>query len=476
FLYLAETQHMAWGYLEVPPFTSLMGWISTSIFGDSIHAVRLFPLIFGSLTMFLALRITKLLGGNKWAIILTGIIMLLSPAFLRTSLLYQPVVFNVFFWTLLTYLLIRLIQTKKATYWYYIGISIGIGFLNKYSILFYALGIFLGLLLTSNRKWLKQKEPYLAAVIALIITSPNLYWQWAHNFPIMNHMAELSETQLVHMNPLIFLTGQILMLLLGCIVWLPGLIGLFTHQSFKDYKIIGFIYLTVIILLLALSGKDYYSMGLYPGLVAFGAVYLGKRLATKRAYLYIVCALLILTYIPMLPLGIPLLPSKNAISYFKTMSNFGMQSALRWEDGEYRALPQDYADMFGWEETVANVAELYHSLPDSIKATTIIEGGGYHHAGPLNYYREKYDLPETYSFSANFLLWLDENSKFENMIYISDNNSTASSFFQEVTLVDSVSNPYARDRGYITFRSKPVEDLGPVWKRLIRERRAFLER
>ena len=42
--------------------------------------------------------------------------------------------------------------------------------------------------------------------------------------------------------------------------------------------------------------------------------------------------------------------------------NFGFESRLRWEDGKYYALPQDYADMNGWEELTQKVAKIYQLL------------------------------------------------------------------------------------------------------------------
>ena len=40
-----------------------------------------------------------------------------------------------------------------------------------------------------------------------------------------------------------------------------------------------------------------------------------------------------------------------------------IEAAVRTNTGETGELPQDYADMLGWEEQVAAVARVYHALP-----------------------------------------------------------------------------------------------------------------
>ncbi len=68
--YLACSDHLAFGYVDLAPLIAWLARGSRVIFGDSIHAIRLLPaLAFGAevaLTGFL----TRELGGRKWAIFL----------------------------------------------------------------------------------------------------------------------------------------------------------------------------------------------------------------------------------------------------------------------------------------------------------------------------------------------------------------------------------------------------------------------
>jgi hypothetical protein len=57
------------------------------------------------------------------------------------------------------------------------------------------------------------------------------------------------------------------MLLPVLFVWIGGLAWLLKNNA---YRIVGFLYLTVILLLMLGSGKGYYALGAYPMLIAAG--------------------------------------------------------------------------------------------------------------------------------------------------------------------------------------------------------------
>ena len=150
---------------------------------------------------------------------------------------------------------------------------------------------------------------------------------------------------------------------------------------------------------------------------------------------------------------------------------FGLDGPLYWEDGKIYPLPQDYADMHGWEEMVAQVAELYHSLSPAERKSCLIYGGSYGHAGPINYYRKKYDLPESYSFVGSFLTWIPDSIDFDRQIMIDDRLHQQSNWFHSMQLVDQIQNPNAREKGYIYYRTDPKIDVKKEWAKLVAERK-----
>jgi len=472
YLYLAEAEHLSWGYMEVPPMIAFLGAF-IRFFGDGIYWIKLFPALFGASILILIAMMVRDMGGKRWAQGVACIAFIIVPAFLRTHHLFQPVFLNQFMWVLLSYFIIRLIKTENAKYWYIIGIVLGIGMLTKYSIVFPIIGFAGGLLLTKERKWLGQKEPYIAALIALLIFMPNLLWQYNHNFPIVTHMEDLRATQLVHVEPLSFITGQFLMLFAASLLWLPGLIALFGKRM-KNFRLIAWVYLILLGVLLITSGKGYYTLGIYPVLIAAGAVWWEGIIVRKQWLRIGLPAVIVISSLGTIPYGIPVLPVDKMVSYCKWMSdNMGLSSMLVWEDGIMRSLPQDYADMYGWEEMVSNVSKFYHSLTPEEQAKCNLWGGGYGHAGAMLFYADKYDLPkDVTSFNASFVFWAKDEAVFDRQIMVDDRYYLDSSYFGNVELIDSTHNIYARDPGYIYYRTEPLVDIPSAYRDLVKENQA----
>lgn len=462
FLYIDESRHLAWGFLEIPPLTPFLGKVVMTIAGDSVFGVRLLPALVSAAIILLIGRIVKELGGGKWAMILACLAFLLSPAFLRTGTLYQPVGLDIFWWVVLSLVVLLIVKQKQNPsqerrgpsvqgVYVLLGLCLGLGWLTKYSIAFMALAVFGAVIITRQRKCISWPHLGLALVIALALALPNIAWQYLHNFPVVTHMEELATTQLVHVNPLGFLAGQFLMQFAGVLVWLPGVIWLLVSKSAAPFRFLGWTYIIVVALIMAMSGKDYYTLGIYPVMMAAGGVAIERWLTNRsRAWLWSLAGVITLLNLPALPLGLPLLKVEKLIQYCALLEKVGIEQ--RWEDGEIYPIPQDYADMQAWEEIPQMVAGVYHALPPERRQTCAIYGGSYVHAGALNYYRDKYGLPEAFSLNATYILWAPEDPQFDNMIMVDNRWQDTSSLFYHHVFIDSISYPYTRDPGYVFYR------------------------
>ncbi len=110
YLYYAQSEHLAWGYVSVPPSIAVIGKLATSIFGNTVFGLRFFPALIGAFNLIIIGLFIKELGGKKKAIILACLAYLLSPSYLHTNALFQPVAFNHFYWLLSGYLILRMIK------------------------------------------------------------------------------------------------------------------------------------------------------------------------------------------------------------------------------------------------------------------------------------------------------------------------------------------------------------------------------
>ncbi len=457
YLYLAEGHHLAWGYLEVPPLLSVFAWLSNAL-GGSMFWVKFWPNLFGSFTIIFVGRIIISLGGKNFALLL-GALPFIAGGYMRLFYLLHPNFLDVFFWTLMAFSIIRYLQSSNNKWLYLFGISVGLGLLSKYSSAFYAASIVAGLLTTRQRKIFSNKHLYFALLLAFIIFLPNLLWQYNHNFPIVTHMQELQEEQLQFISPFNFIVAQLMMNLPFIFIWISGLLFVVISEKGKQFRLFAWAYIAVIILLLILHGKDYYALGAYPVLFAFGGFYLEKVTAIRFKWTrYVMIAVPIILCIIAMPLIMPVAKPAALAAYYKKMG-MDKDGAMRWEDQQFHPLPQDFADMIGWREMAQQLAKNWHTLTPEQQKNTIIYARGYFTAGSLNYYGPSLQLPEVYSDNANFLFWMPEKYHLKNLLLVGhrmpDNDDKVFQQFEKVGVLDSVNMSLFREHGmkFILFEN-----------------------
>jgi 4-amino-4-deoxy-L-arabinose transferase-like glycosyltransferase len=446
YLYYQQGQHLDLGYLENPPMLAYFANIS-SWFGGGEWAVKIWPALFGALTLNVTCLIAARLGGGSFAQLLAGFGMV-TGAFLRIHILFQPNILDIFFWTCSLYFLLCFIQSNNTKDFYWLLICLVLGWWSKYSIAFIAVSIIIGLLLTRHRTIFIQRKTYVALLIAFLFIIPNIIWQHMHKWPLLHHMQELRETQLVYVKPMDFIKDQLLLLLPLLLVWIAGLWWFFRNSA---YRVFGWIYLIVIILLIAGSGKSYYSLGVYPVLLAAGAVAWEKWSASIRWLRKAVAILVIALTLPFVPVALPML-SPEILSDFYGVSGIAKTGLLKWEDQRDHELPQDFADMLGWKELTERTERFYQSLPDSTKAVAIIYCRNYGQAGSLKFYGKDGSFKsKVISDNGSFLLWIPDSMFFRHLIFtgrrMPGNDDEVFQHFEKITIIDSVRNRLSRQFG-----------------------------
>lgn len=448
FLYLAQAGHPAWGYFSTPPLTAWILALVTGIFGDGVFVVRLIPALVSCMTLVIVIQMVQRLGGGRLAMLLAGISFLLSPAFLRTGTLIQPVVFDLFFWTLAGYALIRLIQTGGTRYWYILAVILALAWYAKYSIGVLILAILPGLLVSRRRSLLFSHHPWLASLVGLLIILPNLAWQWSYHWPVIHHMQELQTTQLVHVRLVEFLGMQLAMNAHAVVIWLAGIVALFVEWPNGRLRPLGWITVFVFVIIIQLQGKFYYTLGVYPLLMAVGGValeFLLHRWHPRWGRLLL--GLLILIGLPILPFGAPVLAPPKMAAYSDFWRTRGLQGLLRWEDGNLYQLPQDHADMIGWQAMAEMTLDAYASLSADEQARAILYGDNYGQAGALRYYGLKRGYAEPLCFNDQFLFWAPETLSADIIVELSDPGDDPPPHYDHVKLVATYENPLSRNHG-----------------------------
>ncbi len=417
--YIACSNHLAFGYVDMAPLLPWLARIFRMVFGDSLHAIRLIPSLAFGAEIALSGFITRELGGRRWAIFLACISVLLAPVILGngTRLAMNPV--EPLFWMGCVYVLLLAINRDEPKLLLWCGVLLGFGLLNKHSTIFFIAALVSGLLLSPQRRLLATKWFFLAALIAFCIALPNVTWQYVNHFPTLEDLRNVKATHKnIELPPLAFLHQQIAMLNpCSSFVWIGGLFYLLLHPSARRYRFLAYTYFAFLAVMMALHGKDYYLAPIYPMLFAAGAVLWEIVIASYSALRWLrraIPAVVIAAGILAAPLAMPILPLEKIPAY---MNALGVKMT-RTENGMISPLPQHFADEFGWPEMVAKLAEVYNSLPPERRAKTAILAGNYGGAGAIDFFGPRYGLPKAISAHQNYYFWGPRDYTGESIILL----------------------------------------------------------
>jgi hypothetical protein len=470
--YTACSNHLAAGYVDQPPLSIYLLFISIKIFGKSLFALRFFPAIASGIIVFITGLITRKLNGKYFGITLACLAVALAPMFLGTGTVYSMNTFDWLFWVLAYYIVILIIQASQTNdqnkrLWIWLGIVLGLGLLNKISILWLGSGLLIGLILTPQRKFLKTPSPYITGIIAFVIFSPYIIWNITHNLATLEFIHRASTWKYSSLNPGTFIKDTLLSLNpASSIIWLAGIYFLFFNRNGKEYRLAGYIFLiTFLILILNNHSKAEYVAPAFPILYAAGAVMFEKIIQRKGVgwIKYALPTILAVSGIVLAPLALPILPVDQFISYSKAIG----QQPHTEENQKLEELPQFYADMFGWENMAATVSKVYTSLRPEEQKRAVVFGQDYGQAGAIDFFRGKYPLPPVISGHNNYWLWGYGDTSRSLIIVIGstvkNNLRLCDSVKQAGEIKSNYAMPYETNI-IITICQKPKYPYNYLWK------------
>ncbi|WP_183562757.1 ArnT family glycosyltransferase [Mucilaginibacter sp. SP1R1] len=421
FLHLALADHLDWGYKEVPPIIAILAKLSITLFGDSVFAARIFPTICSGFIIWFTGLITIEFGGRKFAITLACLALIFSPAFAASGYLFQPVVFDQFWWVLTVWLLIKYLNTTDVKYLYWLGLVVGLGMLTKYTMAFFSFALVIGILISKQRKLLFNIHILGAVALAFLICLPNLLWQIHHHWPLVSHMKALRSEQLDYITPTEFIEQQLTVHGVALFVWFTGLLFLIFSFRLRNFQFLAIAYALIFIFLLLMDGKNYYLFGAYPMLFAAGGFGFERWLKTSGyALRTATIALFVLPNLLLFPMVLPVLSLNQTLGFFRfTNKNIPpFQFITTWEDLKQHPTTQDYADMLGWDELAKKVGEAYHSLTPEQQKQTLVYADNYGEAGALHHYRKQFNYPDVISLNSSFTLWAPDSLDCKYLIYV----------------------------------------------------------
>ncbi|RJP64550.1 MAG: phospholipid carrier-dependent glycosyltransferase [Ignavibacteriales bacterium] len=465
--YLACGNNLDWGYVDQPFLSIILLKINSIVFGESLFAIRLLPALCHAALIFITCLLVKELGGNKFAVMLAGITILFVPVFEGIFNFYSMNSWDILFWTSILYVFVRIIKTENQRLWILLGILIGLGLQNKYSVMFLCIGLFIGILFTPMRKIYLQKWVWMSAAIAFIIFLPHIIWQIANHFPTLEFINNAKLHKNAPINPIDFLKEQFMNLNpINAIVWLPGLFFFLFSKSIKQFRIFGFAYIIIFLFLAVQNSKPYYLTPVYPILFAGGAVLIGNFIANKNLnWLKPVFVIsVIFGGIVSMPMAMPVLAPETFVKYTQSL---GITLGGEEMDRNQNKLGQHYADMFGWKEMADSVAKVYWSLPKEERMKCAIFGQNYGQAGAIDYFGKKYGLPPAICAHNSYWFWGPKSWDGQIVIVIGGDEEDYKEYFKEYCQAGIIDHPYSRpfERHLPIYvvkgLKKPVSEIWP---------------
>jgi len=383
---LDDARHLSWGYVAYPPITPFFARLSLILFGTSLAGFRFFAAVVNAVAVVLTGLMAREFGARRGAQIVAALATV--PFCLAAGSLMQYVSFDYFFWVLRAYFIVRLLKSDDPRWWLAIGCAVGLGMMAKYSMPFLVAGLLVGVLFTDARRYLASKWLWYGVAISLLIFLPNLLWQVRHDFVSIQFLRSIHARDIRIGRTKNFLPGQLQLTLLAFPLWIAGLFACFFSRMGKRFRVLGWMYLTLLLLFIVLKGRNYYLAGAYPMLYAAGSAWgeqwvssLRRGMATTVRVL--AWSALVVDIAVVTALALPIAPI-----------NSRWWKAIR-TDGNLR-------EEFGWPELIETIARIRDSLPAQDRAHLGILAGNYGEAGAVDLYGPRYGLPAAISGIDSF--------------------------------------------------------------------------
>ena len=442
--YLACAQHLAFGYVDHPPFCVAVLALVRALFGPSLVAMRAVATLASVATVLLTGGLVRLLRGGIFATALACVAVAMAPVVLAFGQFYSMNSLDGLFWALAAWLLFGVLARPSVRRWLALGAVLGLGLENKASVLWLGAGMALALLVF-HRELLRTLGPWLAGLLAVALALPNVLWQVAHHWPTVEFARNAMEEKYKPHTLGDFLLGvgavanpmNLGLIFLGALA--PFLAPLRAFRFLQRARPLACIVaLTLVILLVSRSAKPEYLAAAFPLAFAPAAVALehGLRRWPRARWATLVPELVL--GIGAVPFVVPVLPVERFIAYQAALGRKPDSS----EKKEIGPLPQLYADMFGWPELVDAVAVASRTLTAEEHAhAAVLSRTGYGPAAAVELFGPARGTPPGITGHNNFYYWGPRTFDGTALIIMGGERSWAEERFASVTDVTTYECP-----------------------------------
>ncbi len=372
--FMTNAEHPAWGYVDHPPVTPMLGWLSQSVFGDTLFGLRALTAIVAAAIVVASAAVCAELGGGRSAATLTAVSTATTSTVLAFGHMLTTPTVDVLVWTVSIWLLCRVIRSGDTRWFVLLGVVVGVGLLNKFTVLLAVASFGAALVTLPERRVLASRWVVMGAVVALVLWAPNLWWQASNGWPVGELSAGIADEATE--NRIMAIPFQALFigppLAVGVAVgWWRQLRG----RALRDSRFIAVGFVVLIVLLIVTAGKPYYAAGALPALTAVAAVQLVEW---SRQHQRLVGSVLAVNGVVTAAIVLPLIPA----------------SAVAGSPGV--AANPEPLEMIGWPTFVDQIAAAYDDIDDGDMSAVILTAN-YGEAGAIDRFGPERNMPPAYS-------------------------------------------------------------------------------
>lgn len=420
---VSGTQHLSLGYVDFPPMIAYIAALLNVFTRDSLVSIHAVSALVQALLVFVAGMIAKELGGGRKAQLLAAVSTLLTFAFLAFGSLFTPDSFDSLWWSLLAFLVIRIVRRHELKLWVGVGLVIGIGLLTKLTIFFFVGALLISFLaVPTARQYLRSKWMILGGLLSIAFILPMIYWNSTNGWPMVHFYLEF-RGDVSGGGPLNFFSTQLaLMTYLNVPIFLMGLWFYLRPDDRGKLRALGVSYILLYAFMTVLDMKPYYLAPVYPMLYAGGAILIERSaISEKRLFRWFgsrpYLAGLIIVAMLLAPIAMPILSPQTLIS--------------RYGASDYQISP--LPDRYGWSGLVSNLSKAYDNLPANVKSQACIFTSNYGEASAVNFFRSSLGLPKAISGHNNYYIWGPDSCNGQVLITIGIPLSTIQQAYRNVT-------------------------------------------
>jgi 4-amino-4-deoxy-L-arabinose transferase-like glycosyltransferase len=374
-LYFLEAgKHLAWGYVDQPPFTPFVARVANAIAPGNLVALRATSAVSTGTAVVVGGLIARELGARRSGQVFAAAAIATGGFALGVGHLLATAAFDYLAWLILLWIVTRMLRTDEPRHWLLFGGVAGLAMFNKNLVPLLCIALLVGLVV--ERRWSLLRTWWLAAgiAVALLVASPNLVWQAANGWPQLD-MARVLSDRLGVENRVTLVPLQLLFIGPGLTLFLyRGARWLSSTEESRQFRPLLWAWPTAIVAALITAGRPYYVLPVTTVVLIAGFVATDLAGRPSRTVLWWLVPNAILT----LPLALPLLPMSQL-------------------DGPLAAPNEAVLETVGWPQLVEQLSGVVAGLPVSEREQVVLLTGSYGEAGAIDRFGPAFGLPHAVS-------------------------------------------------------------------------------